>query len=170
MKKPQLFNCANFYWKTSLNFDNNEQNFFFFQNMLYYSRSTLNVLFKYFICWFWSSTYILLYFTYKYNSDIIMSYICFIFVFIIHNNMQSLVFISLALFHFWFFFIVFCCRCCYSSFSLFFFYFRKFIPLVILEEGSYEKDVLFYVNLGEPQMVGGNVLNLFIGSPDSLSE
>lgn len=37
---------------------------------------------------------------------------------------------------------------------------RKTIPLVILEEGSYEKDVLFYVNLGEPQMVGGNVLKL----------
>lgn len=37
---------------------------------------------------------------------------------------------------------------------------RKMIPLVILEEGSYEKDVLFYVNLGEPQMVGGNVLKL----------
>lgn len=35
---------------------------------------------------------------------------------------------------------------------------RKTIPLVIIEEGSYEKDVLFYVNLGEPQMVGGNVL------------
>ncbi|GAB0087601.1 uncharacterized protein DMENIID0001_019290 [Sergentomyia squamirostris] len=28
------------------------------------------------------------------------------------------------------------------------------IPLMILEEGSYEKDVLLYVNLGEPQMVG----------------
>jgi hypothetical protein len=34
--------------------------------------------------------------------------------------------------------------------------FRQIIPLVILEEGSYEKDVLFYVNLGEPQMIGGN--------------
>jgi solute carrier family 8 (sodium/calcium exchanger) len=32
---------------------------------------------------------------------------------------------------------------------------EKIIPLVILEEGSYEKDVLLYVNLGEPQMVGG---------------
>lgn len=30
---------------------------------------------------------------------------------------------------------------------------EKEIPLGILEEGSYEKDVLFYVNLGEPQMV-----------------
>lgn len=37
--------------------------------------------------------------------------------------------------------------------------FRQIIPLVILEEGSYEKDVLFYVNLGEPQMIGGNYLN-----------
>lgn len=35
-------------------------------------------------------------------------------------------------------------------------FFRQIIPLVILEEGSYEKDVLFYVNLGEPQMIGGN--------------
>lgn len=33
--------------------------------------------------------------------------------------------------------------------------------MVILEEGSYEKDVLFYVNLGEPQMVGGKVLLYF---------
>lgn len=32
---------------------------------------------------------------------------------------------------------------------------RQTIPLIILEEGSYEKDVLFYVNLGEPEMVGG---------------
>lgn len=35
---------------------------------------------------------------------------------------------------------------------------RKTIPLIILEEGSYEKDVLFYVNLGEPQMVGGKII------------
>lgn len=35
--------------------------------------------------------------------------------------------------------------------------YRQIIPLVILEEGSYEKDVLFYVNLGEPQMVGGKI-------------
>lgn len=34
---------------------------------------------------------------------------------------------------------------------------RKTIPLIIIEEGSYEKDVLFYVNLGEPQMVGGKI-------------
>lgn len=39
---------------------------------------------------------------------------------------------------------------------LFFFFHRKFIPLNIIEEDSYEKDVLFYVNLGDPQMVGGN--------------
>lgn len=37
----------------------------------------------------------------------------------------------------------------------FVFAYRKTIPLVILEEGSYEKDVLLYVNIGEPQMVGG---------------
>ncbi|XP_013135787.1 PREDICTED: sodium/calcium exchanger 1-like [Papilio polytes] len=30
---------------------------------------------------------------------------------------------------------------------------RKFIPLRIVEEDSYEKDVLFYVNLGEPELV-----------------
>lgn len=29
------------------------------------------------------------------------------------------------------------------------------IPLIVLEEGSYEKDVLVYINLGVPQMVGG---------------
>lgn len=40
--------------------------------------------------------------------------------------------------------------------SLLHFFRRQIIPLVILEEGSYEKDVLLYVNLGEPQMVGGN--------------
>ncbi|CRL05215.1 CLUMA_CG018329, isoform A [Clunio marinus] len=34
----------------------------------------------------------------------------------------------------------------------------KDIPLVILEEGSYEKDVLFYVNIGEPQMIGVSFL------------
>lgn len=28
-----------------------------------------------------------------------------------------------------------------------------------MEEGSYEKDVLLYVNLGEPQMVGGKYIN-----------
>ena len=27
--------------------------------------------------------------------------------------------------------------------------------MVVLEEGSYEKDVLMYINLGVPQMVGG---------------
>lgn len=37
----------------------------------------------------------------------------------------------------------------------FFYPFRQNIPLVILEEGSYEKDVLLYVNIGEPHMVGG---------------
>lgn len=37
----------------------------------------------------------------------------------------------------------------------FFFSCRKMIPLVVMEEGSYEKDVLLYINLGVPQMVGG---------------
>ncbi|XP_052756511.1 sodium/calcium exchanger 3 isoform X3 [Galleria mellonella] len=31
---------------------------------------------------------------------------------------------------------------------------EKFIPLHIIEEDSYEKDVLFYVNLGEPELLG----------------
>ncbi|XP_059048153.1 sodium/calcium exchanger 3 isoform X2 [Achroia grisella] len=31
---------------------------------------------------------------------------------------------------------------------------EKFIPLHIVEEDSYEKDVLFYVNLGEPELLG----------------
>ncbi|XP_035894725.1 sodium/calcium exchanger 3 isoform X1 [Anopheles stephensi] len=31
---------------------------------------------------------------------------------------------------------------------------EKVIQLVIIEEGSYEKDVLLYVNLGEPQQIG----------------
>lgn len=35
---------------------------------------------------------------------------------------------------------------------------RKVIQLTILEEGSYEKDVLLYVNIGEPQMVGGKLI------------
>ncbi|CAG9565672.1 unnamed protein product [Danaus chrysippus] len=33
---------------------------------------------------------------------------------------------------------------------------EKFIPLHIIEEDSYEKDVLFYVNLGNPESVGDN--------------
>ncbi|XP_063367337.1 sodium/calcium exchanger 3 isoform X3 [Cydia amplana] len=31
---------------------------------------------------------------------------------------------------------------------------EKFIPLHIIEEDSYEKDVLFYVNLGNPELIG----------------
>ncbi|KAG6441951.1 hypothetical protein O3G_MSEX002101 [Manduca sexta] len=31
---------------------------------------------------------------------------------------------------------------------------EKFIPLHIIEEDSYEKDVLFYVNIGEPELLG----------------
>lgn len=33
------------------------------------------------------------------------------------------------------------------------------IQLVIVEEGSYEKDVLLYVNLGELQMVEGKLIS-----------
>lgn len=35
------------------------------------------------------------------------------------------------------------------------FLFRKIITVGIIEEGSYEKDVLFYVNIGEPIMAPG---------------
>lgn len=35
---------------------------------------------------------------------------------------------------------------------------RKFIPLGIIEEGSYEKDVLFYVNIGEPIIAPGTYM------------
>jgi solute carrier family 8 (sodium/calcium exchanger) len=37
---------------------------------------------------------------------------------------------------------------------------EKTIPLTIIEEDSYEKDVLFYVQLGEPQMSGDEVASL----------
>lgn len=41
-------------------------------------------------------------------------------------------------------------------FIIFFFLFsRKEITLEIIEEDSYEKDALFYVELGEPQLQGG---------------
>ena len=33
------------------------------------------------------------------------------------------------------------------------FYFRAYIPINIIEEDSYEKDVLFYVELGEPRQL-----------------
>ncbi|XP_077285688.1 sodium/calcium exchanger 3 isoform X2 [Arctopsyche grandis] len=41
---------------------------------------------------------------------------------------------------------------------------EKFIPLRIIEEDSYEKDVLFYVNLGDPQMVG-EMFEVYLPSP-----
>ncbi|XP_059610533.1 sodium/calcium exchanger 1 [Phlebotomus argentipes] len=51
---------------------------------------------------------------------------------------------------------------------------EKMIPLVILEEGSYEKDVLLYVNLGEPQMVGDELASLVqeaeAKAPEDLTE
>ncbi|XP_031629723.1 sodium/calcium exchanger 1 isoform X2 [Contarinia nasturtii] len=48
---------------------------------------------------------------------------------------------------------------------------EKCIPLVILEEGSYEKDVLLYVNLGEPQMVGANAITeAEAKAPEDLTE
>uniref|UniRef100_A0A6P7GAR2 Sodium/calcium exchanger 1-like n=1 Tax=Diabrotica virgifera virgifera TaxID=50390 RepID=A0A6P7GAR2_DIAVI len=36
----------------------------------------------------------------------------------------------------------------------------KSIPLNIIEEDSYEKDVLFYVQLGDPQMIGDELASL----------
>lgn len=36
-----------------------------------------------------------------------------------------------------------------------FYFYRKSITLTIIEEDSYEKDALFYVELGEPQLQGG---------------
>lgn len=39
--------------------------------------------------------------------------------------------------------------------------FRKVIPIYITEEDSYEKDVLFYVQLGEPRMLGGRILSFY---------
>ncbi|XP_055696022.1 sodium/calcium exchanger 1 isoform X2 [Lutzomyia longipalpis] len=51
---------------------------------------------------------------------------------------------------------------------------EKMIPLVVLEEGSYEKDVLLYVNLGEPQMVGDELASLVqeaeAKAPEDLTE
>ncbi|KAL1401143.1 hypothetical protein pipiens_006844 [Culex pipiens pipiens] len=43
----------------------------------------------------------------------------------------------------------------------------KTIQLVIIEEGSYEKDVLLYVNLGEPQQVGDDELTGIIEAAES---
>ncbi|XP_070493895.1 sodium/calcium exchanger Calx isoform X2 [Chironomus tepperi] len=48
---------------------------------------------------------------------------------------------------------------------------EQVIPLVILEEGSYEKDVLFYVNIGEPQMVGAQQIEeAEAKAPEDLTE
>lgn len=41
------------------------------------------------------------------------------------------------------------------------FCYRRLITLTIIEEDSYEKDVLFYVQLGEPQMSGGKKFSSF---------
>ncbi|EDS26143.1 conserved hypothetical protein [Culex quinquefasciatus] len=44
---------------------------------------------------------------------------------------------------------------------------EKTVQLVIIEEGSYEKDVLLYVNLGEPQQVGDDELTGIIEAAES---
>uniref|UniRef100_A0AAG5CWT8 Calx-beta domain-containing protein n=2 Tax=Anopheles atroparvus TaxID=41427 RepID=A0AAG5CWT8_ANOAO len=46
----------------------------------------------------------------------------------------------------------------------------KVISLFITEEGSYEKDVLFYVNLGEPQQIGGIIEAAEGKAPEELTE
>ncbi|CAD7083901.1 unnamed protein product [Hermetia illucens] len=48
---------------------------------------------------------------------------------------------------------------------------KKVIQLGIIEEGSYEKDVLFYVNLGEPQMVEAALIQAAEAkAPEDLTE
>ncbi|KAJ6637039.1 Sodium/calcium exchanger 1 [Pseudolycoriella hygida] len=51
---------------------------------------------------------------------------------------------------------------------------EKVIQLTILEEGSYEKDVLLYVNIGEPQMVGDELASAITEAeskaPEDLTE
>ncbi|XP_037910119.1 sodium/calcium exchanger 1-like isoform X3 [Hermetia illucens] len=48
---------------------------------------------------------------------------------------------------------------------------EKVIQLGIIEEGSYEKDVLFYVNLGEPQMVEAALIQAAEAkAPEDLTE
>lgn len=43
----------------------------------------------------------------------------------------------------------------YVQKSLLFLCYRQSIFLTIIKEDSYEKDVLFYVQLGDPEMSGG---------------
>ncbi|CAB3371933.1 Hypothetical predicted protein [Cloeon dipterum] len=47
---------------------------------------------------------------------------------------------------------------------------EKVIELHIMEEDSYEKDVLFYVQLGEPKMLGGRAAEAENKKPDELTE
>ncbi|XP_065353884.1 sodium/calcium exchanger Calx isoform X4 [Cloeon dipterum] len=47
---------------------------------------------------------------------------------------------------------------------------EKVIELHIMEEDSYEKDVLFYVQLGEPKMLGGRAAEAETKKPDELTE
>ncbi|XP_020717189.1 sodium/calcium exchanger 3 isoform X4 [Ceratitis capitata] len=47
---------------------------------------------------------------------------------------------------------------------------EKFIPLGIIEEGSYEKDVLFYVNIGEPIIAPGLIEAAEKKAPEELTE
>jgi hypothetical protein len=35
--------------------------------------------------------------------------------------------------------------------------FRKLIPLVIIDEESYEKSLIMYVNIGDPRHIAGKV-------------
>ncbi|XP_055632887.1 sodium/calcium exchanger 3 isoform X2 [Toxorhynchites rutilus septentrionalis] len=47
---------------------------------------------------------------------------------------------------------------------------EKVIQLCIIEEGSYEKDVLFYVNIGEPKQSGGLIEAAESKAPEELTE
>lgn len=43
--------------------------------------------------------------------------------------------------------------------ALFFLFYRKTITINIFEEDSYEKDVKFYIELGEPKLLKGNTIS-----------
>ncbi|XP_055851755.1 sodium/calcium exchanger 3 isoform X4 [Episyrphus balteatus] len=47
---------------------------------------------------------------------------------------------------------------------------EKFLNLAIIEEGAYEKDVVFYVNIGEPQIAAGLIQAAEAKRPEELTE
>ena len=50
-----------------------------------------------------------------------------------------------------------------------FFYYRKFLEIPILEEDSYEKNVVMYVVIGEPRHIAGNFHYIFTRVMDSIT-